>query len=63
MSDISTESNTAACYGYCQYRLPCGYCKEMGSMCPFFGSRTVTITCGTTGTGHNTMNIVDKVEC
>lgn len=59
MSDISTESNTTACYGYCQYRLPCGYCKEMKSMCPFCGSGTVSITWGTSCTEHNMMNIVD----
>ena len=43
------SSVTSAPYDYCMYRLPCGYCKEMNSMCPF-GSGYMKITCGTSGT-------------
>lgn len=25
---------------YCQYRLPCGYCKELNRACPMIGSTT-----------------------
>lgn len=46
MENLNT---TTSCYGYCQYRLPCGYCKEMQSICPY-GSGTIKITCGTSGT-------------
>lgn len=48
MSDSNAMNATTAYYGYCQYRLPCGYCKEMKSMCPYAGSGTIKITCGTT---------------
>ena len=49
MSDSNTTNATnatnatTACYGYCQYRLPCGYCKEIKSMCPYAGSGTMTM--------------------
>lgn len=36
----TNKSNVGYC-GYCQYRLPCGMCKETGSFC-FFPSITNT---------------------
>lgn len=50
MSDSNAMNATTAYYGYCQYRLPCGYCKEMKSMCPYAGSGGFKITCATSGT-------------
>lgn len=33
--------------GYCQYRLPCGYCERLGRDCPKQGyNYTTTITNG-----------------
>ena len=50
MNDVnmasSTDSNsTTACYGYCQYRLPCGYCEKMRAPCFYSGFEINKITC------------------
>ena len=47
---VDQSTTTTGCNNYCMYRLPCGYCKEMNSMCPFAGSGYIKITCGTSGT-------------
>lgn len=45
MASNTVSNSTTACYGYCQYRLPCGYCKEMKSICPYAGPGGLKITC------------------
>ena len=35
-----TSGNTLN--GYCQYRLPCGWCKELNKPCPNQCSTTIT---------------------
>lgn len=53
--------------GYCQYRLPCGYCERLGRDCPKQGYKyTPTITNGAErSTNVFTTGVVDvanKVE-
>lgn len=60
MSDINTAPT--ACYGYCQYRLPCGYCKEMQSVCPYAGYGGIKITCETSPTEVNAIHVINKAE-
>lgn len=67
-------SVTSACTSYCMYRLPCGYCKEMQSMCPYAGSGYMKITCGacgvtsgsgvdvTFGSDNNSVHVINKAE-
>ncbi len=43
----SMASNSYNC-GACMYRLPCGYCKELGRQCPYAPITTTTITYGST---------------
>ena len=42
-----TGSNYYNC-GACMYRLPCGYCKELGRQCPYTTIPTTTLTYGST---------------
>lgn len=45
------------CYNfYCQYRLPCGYCKELKMDCPKFYT---TITCNNIGDISSTITTKD----
>lgn len=65
-SSTVSNSMTTACYGYCQYRLPCGYCKEMKSMCPYAGSGCMKITWdgGSIPVNYcNTGNTEVKITC
>ena len=34
--------------GACMYRLPCGYCKELGRQCPYTPITTTTLPITTT---------------
>lgn len=57
----STETGTAYTYAYqsyCAYRLPCGYCKELGKTCPYIGTTQpiVTWTTGATDCHSNEVN-------
>lgn len=51
------------CYACCSYKLPCGYCKELGRVCPMTNSNTITWN----GTGVNKVDgnysaVLNKVE-
>ena len=73
---VDQSTTTTGCNNYCMYRLPCGYCKEMNSMCPF-GSGYMKITCATSGTcgvtsgsgvdvtfgsDNNSVHVINKAE-
>ena len=46
--------------GACMYRLPCGYCKELGRQCPYTPITTSTYTYGAT-LDNNAVNIKHEV--
>lgn len=56
MASSTVDNSTTACYGYCQYRLPCGYCTEMKSMCFYGGFGGMKITCDGTSIPVNYCN-------
>ena len=76
MSETATNSATTACYGYCQYRLPCGYCERMRAPCFYGGFGINKITCETSGTtsingretievnykDNNAVNVINKAD-
>ena len=57
MIDTNVYSPSDNCYikypMWCQHRLPCGYCKELGRMCPL-EAQTITYT--------NTTNYTSEVK-
>lgn len=66
-NDVNTASSTVsnsttACYGYCQYRLPCGYCKEMKSTCPYAGLSYMKITCDNGSVPVNNYDVAGNTE-
>ncbi len=50
--------------GYCQYRLPCGYCEKLGRDCPKQGyNYTPTITnLATQASNTTTTGVVEMVN-
>ena len=76
---IEQASNTYATHatgtyagyeGYCQYRLPCGYCKELGRQCPYSSTTTITweskplnVNYCDNATDNNYLHDINKVEC
>lgn len=45
--DFASLTGSSFNSGACMYRLPCGYCKELGRQCPYTPIST-TITYGST---------------
>lgn len=45
--DFASLTGSSFNSGACMYRLPCGYCKELGRQCPYTPI-TTTITYGST---------------
>lgn len=51
--------------GYCQYRLPCGYCKELQRTCPYTSTTTITYSGSTLNNvtvDNNAAHIINKAE-
>lgn len=46
--DFASLTGSSFNSGACMYRLPCGYCKELGRQCPYTPISTTTITYGST---------------
>lgn len=46
--------------GACMYRLPCGYCKELGRQCPYTPITTTTYAYGAT-LDNNAVNVKHEV--
>ena len=46
--DFTSLTGSSYNCGACMYRLPCGYCKELGRQCPYTPISTTTLTYGST---------------
>lgn len=61
----NTALNGTYASGYCQYRLPCGYCEKLGRDCPKQGTAYGGVTTQqflATGIGHTTGTTVTSLD-
>lgn len=61
MLQTATNYNT---YGYCQYRLPCGYCEKLGRDCPkqWGGYAPTNINLATQTSDTTTTDVAEMVN-